>query len=330
LARFLDRLRIGLADPRTQVWGRPLLALALLGSAVLWAYWPSFVAMEQRWSNDPQYSHGFLVPVFALAVLWMRQDQGKQVTFAPSVWGLPWLAAGFLLRLLGAAVYIDWFDAISLLPTLLGVCVLLGGWPALRWAAPAVGFLIFMLPVPFTLEVALAHPLQRFATVSSTYLLQMLGIPALAEGNIIVIEDVKLGVVEACSGLGMLVTFFALSTAVALIVQRPWPEKLVIFLSAVPIAVAANVIRITLTGVLYRTAGSAVARVVWHDLAGWLMMPLALGMLWMELQYLSSLFVEPEPERPLALDLSTAEAGPDSERPREVCMQTPASPTLTD
>jgi exosortase/archaeosortase family protein len=81
----------------------------------------------------------------------------------------------------------------------------------------------------------------------------------------------------------MLFTFFALATAVAILAPRGWPEKLIIFLSAVPIAVLANVIRITVTGVLYEQSQDDLARVVFHDLAGWLMMPLALGMLFLEL-----------------------------------------------
>src|SRR5581483_4191267 len=117
---------------------------------------------------------------------------------------LPWLLAAAALRLAGAAFYVDWFDAVSLLPCLAGLCVLLGGPAALKWAGPSVAFLVFMLPLPYTAEVALARPLQSLATATSTYALQTLGVPALAEGNVIVIGQYRLGVVEACSGLGML------------------------------------------------------------------------------------------------------------------------------
>src|SRR5436305_1428775 len=82
-------------------------------------------------------------------------------------------------------------------------------------------------------------------TLSSTYLLQTLGVPALSRGNVIVIDEQEVGVAEACSGLGMLMTFFALSTAVALVLRRPWPDRLAIFLSAIPIGVLMNVLRIT-------------------------------------------------------------------------------------
>lgn len=268
---------------------------------VFWAYAPTLAAMAQRWSDDPKYSHGFLVPIFAAIVLWVRKPAHPEVEFQLSWGGIPWLAAAALMRLAAAAFYLEWLDALSLLPALLGICALLGGRPALLWAWPSVLFLIFMMPAPYTLEVALAQPLQRVATSLSTYLLQTCGLPAVAEGNVIWINEIRLGVVEACSGLGMLITFFALSTAVALVLARSATERVVLFLSAIPIAVITNVMRITLTGILYVTVGGDFARVVYHDLAGWLMMPLALCLLWLELKFLTCLFIDPESESPLPL-----------------------------
>lgn len=287
---------------------RPLLLGGLLALGLAWAYGPTLAGLARAWSENPQYSHGFLVPVFAAVVLWVRRPQHPAVRFEPSWWGLAWLGLASALRLIAAGFYHEWLDALSLLPALAGVCVLLGGRPALRWAWPAVLFLVFMMPAPYQFEVALAQPLQRVATIASTYALQTLGLPAVSEGNVILLRDVRLGVEEACSGLGMLLTFFALSSAVALVLARNWVERVVLFVSAVPVALAANIIRITATGVLYLTAGGAVARVVYHDLAGWLMMPLALGLLWLELKFLGRLYVDGEPPGPLPLALPAAAA----------------------
>src|SRR5262249_25315221 len=157
-----------------------------------------------------------------------------------------------------------------------GAALLLGGWAALRWSWLATAFLIFMIPLPYRVETGLSQPLQRLATVASTYALQTLGMPAFAEGNVIVVNQSGIGIVEACNGLGMLVLFFALATGMAIVVRRPALDKAVILLSAAPVAVLANVIRITLTSVLYETAGQKWGDLVFHDLAGWLMMPLAL------------------------------------------------------
>jgi exosortase len=278
-----------------------LAGLAALTLALLWSYWPTLATMAERWSGDPQYSHGFLVPVFAAVLLWHRREQCP-ATLARCWWGLTVLLAAIGIRLAGAYLYLPALDAFSFLPALAGLCLLVGGWAALRWAWPAIAFLGFMLPLPYAAEMALALPLRQLATVASTYALQTVGLPALAQGNVIHIENVKLGVVEACSGLGMLMTFFALSTAVAVILQRRLADRLVIVASAVPIAVIANVVRITATGIVHWNWGTGAGQFM-HDGGGWLMMPLALGLVWLELRYLDWLLIEGEAPAPLRLDL---------------------------
>jgi exosortase len=277
---------------------RTLLILAAIGGLLLWAYWTTLGELAHLWSHDPQYSHGYLVPAFALYLLWRRRRQLANVSAGLNVGGLLLLAAGTALRLAGSFFFLPWLDVVSLLPCLAGVCVLLGGWRSLRWSWPALGFLLFMLPLPYRFQVALAQPLQRLATQASTYLLQTLGSPAVAEGNIITINDVRIGVVEACNGLSMLVTFFALSAAVAMLLRGHWIYRAVIVVSALPIALASNVIRIVVTAVLHEKVGSEVANIAFHDAAGFFMMPLALAMMGVELWLLRRVLVEqPQPGR---------------------------------
>jgi exosortase len=266
-----------------------------------WSYAPTLTGLAERWSQDPRYSHGYVVPLLVLLVLWSRRHRCPHPP-----WKANWLGAAFLvlaagIRLGGACFSYEWFDGFSLAPTLVGIGLLAGGRPLLRWGWPAICFLCFMLPLPYEAETALARPLQHLATVCGTYALQTLGFPAVAEGNVILVEDLRIGVLEACSGLGMLATFFALSTAVAFLVRRPLLDRLILLASAAPIGVAANVVRITATGALHQVAGSAMARAVYHDLAGWLMMPLALTVLWLELWFLGRLFVLPSPSGAIPL-----------------------------
>ncbi len=291
-----------------QVRERLIVACVLCG-AVIWAYWTALTAMADRWSRDPEYSHGYLVPLFALVILWMRRNMLDVSKLKPSWWGLPVLLAGVSLRLVAARYYLEWFDFLSLVPCVVGIGLMLGGWHALRWFWPAAGFLFFMIPLPFTLEVALREPLRRIGTVSSTYIMQTCGLPAFSEGMVIVVNDTRIGVVEACSGLRMLMIFFALASAVALLSQRPYWERAVIVLSAIPIALISNVARITVTGLLYGMKLDHLAKVVFHDLAGWLMMPLGLLLLWAELWFLSKLFIT-EDEQPMAVGLSTGPLQP--------------------
>lgn len=281
-------------------------SLIILAAGVGWSYWTTFALMSDKWANDPQYSHGYLVPVFAAVLLWLRRGQLDVTQLRPSWWGLPILIGGVLMRLAGSMYYLEWFDFLSILPVLFGICLLLGGWHALRWAWPAIAFLFFMIPLPYTLEVALRGPLRRVGTVASTYLMQTIGLPAVAEGNVIVVEEHRIGVVEACSGMRMLMIFFALSTAVALLSERPLWERIVVILSAVPIALISNIIRITVTGVLHLLVSSEIADLVFHDLAGWLMMPLGLLLLWLELWLLAHLFIV-EVDRPMSMEMQMAD-----------------------
>jgi exosortase len=266
---------------RSQDAGRLALLAAGLLVVLAWVFGPTLLALAERWGNDSRYTHGYLVPLFSLYLLWRRREALKSLALQPSWWGVVVLLAGLALGAAGTYVYLDWFNALALPVCLAGVVVLLLGWPGLRETWPALAFLLFMVPLPFQLEVALAHPLQRVATLASTLALQTLGFAAFSEGNTIRMGAVRIGVVEACSGLSMLLIFFALCTAVAVLIRRPLWERLLVVAAAVPIALLVNIIRIVVTGVLHKVAGKELADLVFHDLAGWLMMPLALGALWL-------------------------------------------------
>jgi exosortase len=286
---------------------------AAVAVAFVWSYWSTFAGLAETWMNNPRYSHGFMVPAFAVLLLWMRRGELKTESVHPSAWGLPLLGVAALIRLTGAYFYFPWLDAVSLLPALAGLSVLLGGTAALRASWPAIGFLAFMLPLPFVVEGALATRLQSFATFSSTYVLQTLGLPALAQGNVITVNETKIGVAEACNGLGMLMSFFAISTALAFILSRPLWEKILIVLSAVPVALIANIARITVTGLFGEWFGTQFALKVFHDWSAWLMMPLlALVLLWLELKLLAWLVAVPRAQvavKPVIPTIPGAKAG---------------------
>jgi exosortase len=265
---------------------------------VVWSYWTTLAEVVSRWATDPQYSHGFLVPLFSLYLLWMRRGHLEAADLRPRWWGVGLVALAAAMRLAGYYFFQSALDSGSLLVCLAGLAAAAGGRRALIWSGPSILFLAFMLPLPYRLQMMLGGTLQRVATVASTYALQTLGVPAVSEGNVILLTNTRLGVIEACNGLSMLMTFFALATAVAILAPRSRPEKIVIFLSAVPIAVLANVIRITATGLLFEASQGELAHMVFHDLAGWLMMPLALGMLLAELFILGRVLVPVEKHRP--------------------------------
>jgi exosortase len=250
--------------------------------------------MSEVWAENPTYSHGYLVPLFSLGLLWWNRRQLAAVRFQPSWWGVAVIALAGVVQFTGLYFFIPWLEGASLMVFLAGVALLLGGRPLFAATWKSIAFLVFMIPLPWTIESALRSPLRLFAAQVSNWLLQLLGLASVAEGTIIDVNGHKLGVEDACSGIAMLMTFLALAVGLAIIVRRPRVDKLVIILSAIPIAILCNVLRITATGVLYATVGEKVGKFVYHDLAGFLMMPLGIALLWFELFVLDHLLVTPQ------------------------------------
>jgi exosortase len=269
--------------------------LAALAAVLGWAYWPMLRVFADKWLNDPQYSHGLLVPFFSAYLIRRAWANG-----APVLKPLPLIGCGLLVLILGmraaaGALLFHQLDAAALLLSLVAVSLAVGGVPLLKCTGPAVGFLIFMVPLPYELERNVGAPLKTAATISSTFLLQTIGLPAIRDGNLILIDEVRLGVVDACSGLKMMVTFAAFSVGAVLLMRRSRFEKLMVVLGIVPIAVLTNVLRITATGVSFSNITDKSTQDFLHDMHGWLMMPVGLALLWVEVWVLKRLVVE-EPQ----------------------------------
>jgi len=267
----------------------------LIALAIGWAYAPTLEYLVGKWIDDPQYSHGFLVPLFSLYLLrlnWSRIEPALAGPGWPLLGGLL-LALTLPLRGLAGGLLFHQLDCLSLLLTLAAIALAIGGRKLFKLTGPAIVFLIFMVPLPYELERGVGGPLRIAATIASTFMLQTLGLPAISEGNVILIDEVKLGVVEACSGLKMLVTFAAFSVGAALLARRSGFEKLMVLLGIVPIALLSNVFRIVATGVALTFISHKPTTDFLHDVFGWLMMPLGLALLGLELWILQRLVVAP-------------------------------------
>jgi exosortase len=285
----------------------PALVALGLGALVVGAYWTTLFGSPSgspqgivpRW-HEAQYSHGYLVPVFAAYLLWARRPMAAGPGVRLSLWGLPLLVAGGALHWAGGYYNLEWVDGASLAVSAAGVLALAGGPRWLVWGWPAAASLLFMVPLPYRVEHALAYPLQRLAAVGSTYVMQTLGLPAVAEGNVIALPSGRVNVVEACSGLSMLMIFVALSAAVAVVARRPLLDRLVVLASAVPIALAANVLRITTTGLIQEARGPEAASGFHNSWpAAALMMVFALALMGAELWVLKRTLPEEAAPEPL-------------------------------
>ena len=166
-----------------------------------------------------------------------------------------------------------------------------GSWPLLQRVWPAIGFLVFMFPLPGVLNELLALPLQTIAATSSAFLLQLTGMWVIRDGNVINLSTAhgmeKLDVALACNGLRMLVTMAATVIAAVIVIPLPRWKRIVLILSVVPVALVSNMARIVGTGWSYYLFEGAVARHSAHDWAGYMMMPLALALVGLELGVIS-------------------------------------------
>ena len=287
--------------------GLSKLELAAIGLVLLVfgvAYAPTFAYLQQTWAGDPNYSHGYLVVPFALFILWLRQNSLDRSKLAPKWWGWAILVGVVALRAVLYQLSQQWFEDATLPLAAAALALAFGGWPLLRWSLPAIIFLCFMFPLPHRLNAQMAYPLQRLATIGSCNLLGAMGLPVVAEGNVINVGEHRLEVARACNGLSMLLSFLTLITAAAILVNRSIWEKIILLITAIPIALVVNVLRISTTALCFHFFGTDELQMplgykLPHDWAGYLMMPVALMIVWLELRLLSWLVVdtqeEPEP-----------------------------------
>jgi exosortase len=275
-------------------YGEGRLAITFAGAiavAIVWAYWPTLTRFVHEWDRQPDYSHGYLVPVISAGFIWARRGSFPRASLRPSMWGLAALALAGLLRVVAGIFYLDPIDGWTLPLTIAGAVLLIGGTQVFLWSLP---FLWFMVPIPYSAERWLSVPLQAIATKLSTASLVILGQPAIAEGNVITLDDHQLFIEEACSGLRILVGIFALAFAFVLFSRWSWWQKTIVLVSALPVAIVANVGRIVCTALLQQYVSSEAADKFSHDLAGFVMIPVAAFLFWCVLVYLSRLLPEVE------------------------------------
>lgn len=225
--------------------------------------------------SNPDYTHGFFVLPIAAVLLWTRRDLLAQAPINLDLRGLLLVALAGMVRYASGRFYLPELDAWSVPIWIAGVAWLLGDWAFFRFSWPAIAFLWFATPLPGTLEIALSTPLQKIAAESSAYVLRVLGQPALAEGTTILLDEHVLDVERACSGLRMFYGIFALAVACVIATRPPRWKAALLIIAAPPIAVIANVARISATGLLIKYSSSEAAHKFSHDLAGLVMIPLA-------------------------------------------------------
>jgi len=245
-----------------------LVLLALVGILAS-LYWGILRDMVWQWWDDPNYSHGFLVPLFSGLLAWRRSKQLETLTPEGSWLGLPVLLGGIGALLLGDLGGENFLMRGSLIAILGGLVLFHLGGKFFRVLAFPLLFLFFMVPLPATLFYAVAFPLQNLAARNAAWTLDLLGVPVLLDGNVIHLSQISLGVTEACSGIRSLISLFAVAVAWAALTLPGIGGMAVLVAAVVPITVLANAARVVATGLIGQEFGIQYAQGFFHSFSGW-------------------------------------------------------------
>jgi exosortase len=226
--------------------------------------------LARQWWDDPNYTHGFLVPLFSGFLVWQRRKQLAVLPPRGSWLGLPVLLAGVGALLLGDLAAEDFLMRSSLIVVLTGLVLFHLGREIFRVLAFPLLFLFFMVPLPATLFYAMALPLQTLAARNAAWTLDRLGVPVLLDGNVIHLTQQSLGVAEACSGIRSLISLFSVAVGwAALTLPGIW--AMAAFVAAVvPITILANAGRVVITGLIGQWFGVEYAQGFFHTFSSWL------------------------------------------------------------
>ncbi len=231
-------------------------------------YSPVLVDLVSDWWNDANYSHGFLVPLVSGYLLWKKREKLTKSVGDSSKFGLPVLAIALALFVVGSAGAEYFTVRVSFVIALAGLTLFHFGAGFLRAIWFELGFLLFMIPLPYVIYYSLTFPMQLFATKVSIKALEIVGVPAVQQGNVIHLSGISLEVAEACSGIRSMLSLLALGALYAYFSQVSALKRSALFLSTIPITVFVNAARVFITAVLAFTVGSEVTEEPLHSLMG--------------------------------------------------------------
>ena len=253
------------------------------------------------WYVEPDWSHGFIIPLFCLYFLASNYQKLLKVRVKPAYSGLLLVLLGLALQTVAFWLRNNYGVYLGMIGLLFGMVLWLGGWQVIKVVWVPILFLIFAVNVPEMIYRNVAYAFQQFAAQASVLVLQLLGVQADMAGELGQAETVitmwdasgsmrQLNVEEACSGMRLLMAFGALATAISYLSDRPTWERIVLIVSAVPVAILCNLLRVVITGVLYYLGYPEYAQGLFHTFTGLLML-IPAGLMYLGLAKLMNVLV---------------------------------------
>jgi exosortase len=251
----------------------------LIGVLIAAIYYRVLAKLVLDWWEIPDFSHGFLVPIFAGYLVWSKKDVLLKTKIAPTWSGIGVITLGLLVLLLGVYGAELFLSRVSLVVLLVGLVLSFGGWQLLKELRFPLLVLLLAIPIPAIVFNEITLPLQTLASKLASALLPIFGVPVLREGNIIELPAMKLEVAEACSGIRSLMSLFTLSIFYGYFIEKSFLRRTVLALASIPIAIAANAVRILGTGLCVQYWDPDKALGFFHEFSGWVMFLISLGCL---------------------------------------------------
>jgi exosortase len=263
------------------------LGAAAISLLVLAVYYQVLAKLVLDWWQIPDFSHGFLVPLFSAYLVWQKRDTLLRIQLAPAWSGIAVMALGLVVLVLGVYGSELFLSRISLLILLAGLVLGFGGPRFLKELRFPLLVLLLAIPLPAIIFNQITFPLQILASKLASALLPLFGVPVLREGNVIHLPVMNLEVAEACSGIRSLMSLFALAVFYGYFLENSRWRRVLIVLASIPIAIAANAVRILGTGLCVQYWDPEKALGFFHEFSGWVIFLVSITCLYIVHQVMS-------------------------------------------
>ena len=301
-ARLADRITDTLSPGARQAFTAwTAVKIAIIGALIVVMNRQQFPILYRTWLRDPNWSHGFLIPLFSIYLIYVRFGEIMAARRQVCLWGLIAVIAAGALQVFPYRIQNPWSAQIAMVLLATALVLHLAGWQVFKFLWLPILFLVFAMPVSQAIYTDVAFRLQNVAAYWATKVLELCTVQVQTRGSTLFVvnlqgREVPLTVEEACSGVRLLMAFVALSVAMAYMAERPIWQRVVLVLMGIPVAIACNVLRVVITATMFIIGREEFGKHFMHSFTGMMMLIPAVGMLWLVGWVLQRLFVEEDVE----------------------------------